>query len=181
MKYLKNIKIAIILTVLVCLLAALLGMRVSVGRQAAKVEAVFQNNDDGSGKGLGQYLKQIDESAYNLIQLAKQEGASVEELSAARDSYAKAKTYGAYYDAYLSLCSAADRLEAELNGKQLSDQSREMLRKYYVNGIKEQKDKLSHMAIGFNEAVEDYNKIFKGFPLNLFRYLIGVKEAETFS
>lgn len=180
MKFLKKFKIAVIIAVLVCLIATLLGMRVSVKKQEAKLDAVFQNNDDGSGKGLGQYLKKIDEAAYNLIQLAKQEGASVDELSEARDGYAKAKTYGDLYDAYLSLCSAADRLKAELDGKQLSEQSREMLQKYYVNGIKDQKDKLSHMAIDFNEAVADYNKIFKGFPLNLLRYLIGVKEAETF-
>lgn len=181
MKLLKKFKIAVIVTVVICLAATLLGMRVSVSKQAAKLEKVFQNNNDGSGKGLGQYLKQIDESAHNLIQLAKQEGVAVDELSAARDSYAKSKTYGELYEAYLSLCSAADRLEAELRTKELSEQSREMLQKYYVNGIKDQKDKLSHMAIDFNEAVEDYNKIFKGFPLNVFRYLIGVKEAELFS
>lgn len=180
MKILKNVKVAIIVTVVVCLLATLLGMRVSVGRQTAKLEEIYQNNDDGSGKGLGQYLKQIDENAYNLIQLAKQEGASAEELSEARNRYAAAKTYGEAYDAYLAICSAADRLKAELDGKTISAQSAEMLEKYYVNGITDQKAKLSHMAISFNERVEDYNEIFKNFPVNLLKHLIGVSEAEKF-
>lgn len=180
MKFLKNHKTAIIITVLLCVLATLLGMRLSVSRQAAKVEDVFQNNNDGSGKGLGQYLKQIDESAYNLIKLGKQNGVSTDELAAARDRYAKAKTYGEYYDAYLDLCSASDRLAAALDEKELSVQSAYMRDKYYQNGIVDQKAKLSHMAIGFNERVDDYNKIFKSFPMNLFRYLIGVGEAEKF-
>lgn len=181
MKFLKQYKTAIILTVIVCVLATLLGMRLSVGRQRAGVEEMFRNNNDDSGKGLGQYLKQIDENAYNLIQLGKQNGISTEDLSEARDRYAKAKTYSDYYDAYLDLCSAADRLNAALDEKELSVQSEYMRDKYYQNGIVDQKAKLSHMAIDFNECVDSYNKIFKSFPMNLFRYLIGVGEAEKFA
>lgn len=181
MKYLKNYKIAIVIAVLICLLASLFGMRLSVNRKAAKLDKIFMNNDDGSGKGLGQYLRQIDESAYNLIQLGEQVGVSTDSLAQARNRYAQAKTYGEYYQAYLDLCSAADLLYAELSEKELTPQQQDMLTKYYVNGIKDQKNKLSHMAIAFNENVDAYNGIFRTFPLNLFRYLIGVSEAEKFA
>lgn len=181
MKCLKNTRVAISLTLIICVLASLLGMRLSVGRQAAKLEELYRYNNDNSGKGLGQYLKQIDENAYNLIELARQEGVSADALAHARDAYAKAKTYGEAYAAYLELCSAADLLNAVLDGTALSAQSRQMLDKYYVNGIKDQKNKLSHMAISFNEAVDGYNEIFRSFPLSLFRYLIGAQEAERFA
>lgn len=181
MKYLKNYKIAIFIALLVCLLASLLGMRLSVGRQAAKLETVFMEHNDGSGKGLGQYLRQIDESAYNLIQLGDQLGASTDALAQARNRYAEAKTYGEYYQACLGLCSAADRLYADMSGRELTAQQQNMLTKYYKDGINDQKDKLSHMAIAFNECVDDYNSIFRTFPLNLFRYLLGVGEAEKFA
>ncbi len=181
MKYLKNRKVAIVLALLVCILASLLGMRLSVNRQTAKLETVFMDNNDGSGKGLGQYLKQIDESAYNLIKLGEQVGAPTDALVQAREHYAQAKTYGEYYQAYLELCSAADRLYADLSGKDLTLQQRDMLTKYYTNGINDQKNKLSHMAISFNECVDEYNGIFRTFPMNVFRYLIGVGEAEKFA
>lgn len=180
MKHLKSFKVAVVIAVVVCILATLLGMRISVSRKASKLEKVFTSNTDGSDKGIGLYLKQIDESANNLISLGKQTGTSTDALSAARDSYAKAKTYGEYYDAYLDICSAADLLNAELEGKQLTENDRKLLQKYYQDGIKDQKDKLSHMAVGFNESVDEYNNMLKRFPLNLFRYLIGAKEAERF-
>lgn len=180
MKHLKTFKIAVIITVVVCILGTLLGMRISVSRKTSKLQDAYTNNTDGSGKGIGLYLKQIDENAHNLIQLGKQTGASTDALSAARDSYAKAKTYGEYYRAYLEICSAADLLNAELEGKQLSEKDRKMLQKYYQDGIRDQKDKLSHMAVGFNESVDEYNAMLRKFPMNLFRYLIGAKEAERF-
>lgn len=181
MKYLKNRKIALALALLICILASLLGMRLSVGRQAEKLETVFMEHNDGSGKGLGQYLKQIDESAYNLIQLGDQVGVSTDALVQARNRYAEAKTYGEQYQAYLELCSAADRLYAELSGKDLTAQQQTMLMKYYENGINDQKNKLSHMAVAFNECVDEYNSIFRTFPMNLFQYLIGVGGAEKFA
>lgn len=181
MKFLKNYKIALVIALLVCVLASLLGMRLSVNRQAAKLETVYQKNNDGSEKGLGQYLKQIDESASSLIQLGNQHGVSTDALAQARNRYAQAKTYGDDYEAYLDLCSAADRLYADLSGKELTPQQQDMLTKYYENGINDQKNKLSHMAIEFNECVDEYNGILSAFPMSLFRYLIGVGEAEKFA
>lgn len=184
LEILKNRKTAIAVTAVVIVLSMLLGMRLTMSRKSTKLDKLFAENADGSGFGVGYYLDKVDESAGKLLNAAKSvegtAGASGR-LQDARAEYAAAKTSGQKYDAYQNICDSAAELAEAMKAAPLSPAQSGNVDDYYTNGIRQYAGNISTQAVVYNESADEYNDCLKKFPISLFRYMLGIREAQRFA
>jgi hypothetical protein len=183
---LKERKIAIPLTAVVCVVFLLLGVGKGLRGQERQLAQMYETGTDGSGYGIATDLQKRYTYAGNLASVAQKYGdefsaetAAVSTARAALNDALSTNDFGDDYDANAALTEAVESLNLAMQGN-LSDAD-ESYRVELYNDLSSRNDTISHAATDFNTAVRAYNSdILGGFPANVLHGLVGVETAEVF-
>ena len=181
MSVFKNRRTAVIITVILCLLALVIGVRRSVGRQAADILEQFESGVRSSSAGytlpsVSAQLEARSNASLGLISLAAQYG----ELSEKSDAVRRAREalLDAGSEANAALGSACDALVPLLE-QQLTDADKISALKDYA-GIMSNTARLIETS-GYNELVSDFRSNVLGlFPVNVLYRIAGVTVPDYF-
>ena len=186
MSVFKNRRTAVIITVILCLLALVIGVRRSVGRQAADILEQFESGVRSSSAGdtlpsVSAQLEARSNASLGLISLAAQYGELSEKTDAvrrAREALLDAGSVTARSEANAALGSACDALVPLLE-QQLTDADKISALKDYA-GIMSNTARLIETS-GYNELVSDFRSNVLGlFPVNVLYRIAGVTVPDYF-
>ena len=186
MSVFKDRRTAVIITVIVCLLALIIGVRRSVGRQAADILEQFETGvrSETAGYTLPSVSAQLEarsNASLGLISLANQYGDLSEKADAvrkAREALLDAGSIPARSEANAALASACDALIPLLE-QRITDADK-------VNALKDYAGVMTNTArlietSGYNELVSDFRSNVLGvFPVNILYRLAGVTAPDWF-
>ncbi len=177
---------AAVVTVILCLLALVIGVRRSVGRQAAAILEQFESGvrSDAAGYTLPSVSAQLDarsNASLGLISLASQYGDLAEKTDAVRkcrETLLNADSISARSEANAALASACGALIPDLEIK-LTDPDKISALQDYA-GIMTNTARLIETS-GYNELVRDFRTNVVGlFPVNVLYRLAGVAVPDYF-
>ena len=186
MSVLRNRRTAVIITVILCVLALLIGVRRSVGKQAADILEQFETGVRSASAGytLPSVSAQLDarsNASLGLISLANQFGDLSEKSDAvrkAREALLDAGSVSAQSAANAALASACDELIPLLEQK-ITDPDKVSALKDY-SGVMSNTARLIETS-GYNELVRDFRSNVVGlFPVNVLYRIAGVTVPDYF-
>ena len=186
MSVFKNRRTAVIITVIVCLLALVIGVRRSVGKQAADILEQFETGVRSASAGytLPSVSAQLDarsNAALGLISLANQYGDLSESAGAvrtAREALLSAGSVSARSEANAALASACDALVPLLEHRLTGADKISALKDYA--GVMSNTARLIETS-GYNELVSDFRSNVVGlFPVNILYRIAGVTVPDYF-
>ena len=186
MSVFKNRRTAVIITVIVCLLALVIGVRRSVGKQAADILEQFETGVRSASAGytLPSVSAQLDarsNASLGLISLANQYAdlsESADAVRRAREALLGAGSVSARSEANAALASACDALVPLLE-ERLTDADKISALKDYA-GVMSNTARLIETS-GYNELVSDFRSNVVGlFPVNILYRIAGVTVPDYF-
>ncbi len=181
MKYLKNRKIAIRITVFIVLLSILIGSHFSLIKLRDETLLIFYSGEEKNGKGIQQDLEYITDQCFNLTVVAgrymDKEDKRIREVVRKRDLVNSAATPGDKYEAKEELLVSAMNLYEALGSMNLEERD-QYYRDSFVVNVESRQLIISHSS--YNECAMDYNKCLKRFPANVLRRITFVKPLELF-
>ena len=186
MTVLKSRRTAVIVAVVLCLLALVIGVRRSVGSRAADVLEQYQSGVRSASAGytlpsVAAQLQARSNAALGLISLA----APYDDLAdiagavrTAREALLDAGTVPAQSEANAAMSSACDGLIAALQGR-LTDPDKVSALEDYA-GVMTNTARLIETS-GYNELVDDFRSNVLGlFPVNVLYRIAGVTAPDYF-
>ena len=177
---------AVIITVILCLLALLIGVRRSVGRQAANILEQFETGVRSASAGytlpsVSAQLEARSNASLGLISLASPFGDLSEKADAvrkAREALFDAGSVSARSEANAALAAACDELVPLLE-QRITDADKISALKDYA-GVMTNTARLIETS-GYNDLVRDFRTNVVGlFPVNILYRIAGVTVPDYF-
>lgn len=187
MTRLKERNVAIPLTIVVCIIFLLLGVRTGLQRAASDLTEMYETGVDGSGYGIATDLQKRYTYSGNLTAVAQKYDAAFETeisaVSAARadlDAALATDSFADDYDANAALTEAVEALNLAMKSYDLSDEDEAYRAEIYADLIS-RNDTISHEATDFNAEVRSFNEdVLGAFPASLLHGLVGVDAVEVY-
>ncbi len=183
MKILQNRAAASLIAAVVIVLGTLLGVRISVGREAHRIEALFYNGltDPYPQPSIASQLEKRVTAARGLIAVADNYNdlsALTDDMRRAREELIDAKTISEKYAANTALQSAYKKLYAELSKRDLKENELASTSTYaqQLEGAQGVIDKS-----GYNKIVDQFvHETLEELPVVLLKDLVSVTYPEYF-
>ncbi len=181
MRYLKNRKIAIRITIFSVLLSILLGSHFSLIKLRDETLQIFYSGEKMNGKGIQNDLEYIADQSYNLTVVAsrymEKDDERIAEVLKNRDLINSAVTPGDKYQAKEKLMVAAMNLYEDLGSMNLEEKDQYYRDSFTVN-VESRQIIISHSS--YNERALVFNKCLKRFPANVLSRITFVKPLELY-
>lgn len=184
MRVLQNRFVAVVIVLAVIVLSTVVGSGVSLYNERDQVRAVYLYGDDGSGKGLAGYIRDMIDQSRNMVTLAANYADDVADLSGevsrcVDELEQSAEASGAQRKAIDALYAATTALDNNLFRQQLSELEKTMLDKLTAN-IDSSYHIIGRERETYNRAVDEYNRKLEAFPANILGGFAGVRPLEQF-
>lgn len=180
MKLFKKRYIAIACVAIVAVLFSLIGIKLSVTRQADKIESIFISGINGE-TGIQTYLDNACNEAKVIHYTASAylDREYTEGLRSAYNSLYEAETISKKHDCFENVISETDSLEALLNAStDISEDDR-----IYLSTHMENMKNIQRMieTSSYNEQISEFEqKILNVFPVSLLKGILRLEAPEYF-
>ena len=186
MAFFRNRGTAVVITIVICVLALLLGVRRSLVSQVARIEEQFENGvyDEKAGYTLPSVADQLEvraNASLGLISLANgfdDLSEAAQRVRSAREDLLNAETIAERSAANRALTEACDELMPALQQRLEADKD--------VSAFADYASKMSNTArlietSGYNEQVSAFrSEILGSFPVSVLYRLAGVRAPASF-
>lgn len=181
MEFFKNRTVARFITIIVIILATLIGAGSSLRRLRKEAEDIFYLGEDRDGTGIQHDLEMIMSYSYNLTTVASRymdaEHSLISAVRKNRDTLAQAETPGQKYEAAQNLLQAVTELYTYMGSLPLSESDQKFRNSLYA-------DINSHNIIisrsTYNQHAREFNNTLKRFPANILGTLTFVRPLELY-
>lgn len=184
MKVLQNPIIAVILVIVMIALSTTVGASISLYGDLDALQAIYENDTDGSGRGVAAYSMDMIDACRNMIKLAERYNGSEELAGVVQTCLAEVDRHTgpdhARWQALQALYTAAGELDLQLFNSALSEQDKTMLDKL-VADIDSTYHIIDRKRESYNQAVIDFNGKLDAFPANILSDIIGIRPVEAFA
>ncbi len=169
-----------LVTVVLIVLSLVFGSALKLRARYRRVTDAFYNGTDKSGMNISSELADREETARNLITVARryQNSEAVDKAVSACDELSRQKGIAEKYAANKKLSDAVYALYREMEDWDLSDKDAAYRTQLYAR-FTSINDTISHD--GYNKLAAEYNSMVSRFPANLASVVGGVTRAPLFS
>ena len=176
----KN-SIAILSMILMMSAGTLIGSHNSLVGLREKAAVVFTTGALGDGVGIQRDLRERENSAYNMVVIARkympEDNALIQNAVGAREALTNASSVKDKAAADRALETAVRDLFDVLNGMALSEQDARYPQRLYTE-FRARGDTISRDP--YNQGAADFNRTLAGFPAGILGRLTGVRPLELF-